>query len=150
MIKIRMKKSVLTLLMVLGTVILVEAQQKLPTATEMATKSIEALDKKVKLNPTQKNVIYNYMVDMCKDQLDLSKKQQAGTAGEDDITRFYKSQNATNASIRNILKGDQQAQYDEFLEEQARGGQKKKKKGKHDKEDEEVVTGISGLKLPNN
>lgn len=144
-----MKKYVLILLMASGILSLAKAQKKIPTPTEMATKSIELLDKRLKLNPTQKNVIYNYTLEISKEQISLSKKQQAGTYNEDDITKFYKLQNETTKSIRNILKGEQQTQYDQFLEEQLRGGDKKKKKGKHAKEEEEeVVTGISGLKLP--
>jgi len=127
--------------------IFARAQKTPPTATEMATKNIEALDKKVKLNPTQRSIIYNYMLDMSLEQVALGKKQQTGMFNENDVSKFYKMQNQTSANIRNILKGDQQTQYDDFLEEQLRGGnKKKKKKGKH--EEEEVVTGISGLTLP--
>ena len=144
-----MKKYVLTLLMVSGMLFFAKAQKAPPTATELATKNIEALDKKLKLNPTQRNVIYNYTLDLYKEQLALFKKQQAGMFNEDDVSRLYRQQNETTKNIRNILKGDQQTQYDQFLEEQLRGGDKKKKKGKHSKdEEEEVVTGISGLKTP--
>lgn len=143
-----MKKQVLILLMIFGTGLSVYAQ-KIPTATEMTAKNIEAMDKKVKLNPTQKNIIYNYTLEMCKEQLALSKKQQAGTYNEEDVSRFYRLSNETTKNIRNVLKGDQQIEYDKFLEEQLRGGEKKKKKSKHGKaEEEEVVTGIEGLKLP--
>lgn len=145
-----MKRYVLTLAIALGISYAAEAQsQKMPTATEMATKSIEALDKKLKLNQTQKNIIYNYTLDLSKEQLALAKKQQSGAFNEDDVTKFYKLQNETTKNIKNILKGDQVQQYDDFLDEQLRGGDKKKKKGKRGKnEEEEVVTGISGLKLP--
>jgi protein CpxP len=143
-----MKRYTLMLSMILGTFFFAAAQQKVPTATELTTKSMDALDKKVKLNPTQRNIIYNYTLDMYKEQLALSKKQQAGGSIEDDIAKFYRHQNETTKNIRNILKGDQQTDYDNFLEEQLRGGDKKKKK-KHSKdEEEEVVTGIAGLKLP--
>jgi len=143
-----MKKFVLTLCMLLGMIFFAKAQKAPPTASEMATKSIEAMDKKLKLNPTQKNVIYNYTLDLCKEQVALSKKQQTGMYNEDDISKFYRMQNETTKNIRNILKGEQQTQYDQYLEEMLRGGDKKKKKGKHSKEEEEVVTGIDGLKLP--
>jgi hypothetical protein len=136
-------------MMILG-VTFFAAAQKIPTASELATKNMDALSKKVKLNPTQRNIIYNYTLDLYSAQLALSKKQQAGQSNEDDITRIYRLQNETTASIRNILKGEQIAQYDEFLDEQMRGGDKKKKKGKRSKTEgeaeEEVVTGISGLK----
>ncbi|WP_090559485.1 hypothetical protein [Pedobacter hartonius] len=145
-----MKRYTLILSMIFGTVFFAAAQPKTPTATELTNKNMDAMDKKVKMNPTQRNIIYNYTMDMYKEQLELTKKQQAGGFNDDDIARFYKRQNQTTANIRNILKGDQQTDYDNFLEEQLRGGNKKKKK-KHSKdEEEEVVTGISGLKLPAN
>lgn len=140
-----MKKHLLLLILVFGCTYYASAQ-KIPTATELATKSMEALDKKMTLNATQRNIIYNYTLDLYAAQLALSKKQQAGQSNEDDISKMYKLQNETTANIRNILKGEQLAQYDDFLEEQLRGGDKKKKKGKHAKDEEEVVTGISGLK----
>ena len=141
-----MKRSFLVLLLVLSTSVYAWAQ-KTPTAAELTNKSMEALDKKIKLNATQRNIIYNYTLDLYAAQLALSKKQQSGQPIENDITKMYKLQNETTANIRNILKGEQLDQYDEFLEEQLRGGDKKKKKSKHAKdEEEEVVTGISGLK----
>lgn len=142
-----MKRSVLTLVLVLGGLYIATAQQKVPTPVEIATKNIEAMEKKVKMSPTQRSIIYNYTLDLCKEQSDLSKKQQTGAFNEDDISRFYKKQNQTSQNIRNILKGDQQTDYDKFIEEQLRGGNKKKKK-KGKQEEEEVVTGIEGLKLP--
>jgi hypothetical protein len=144
-----MKHYGLLLLIILGVTCAATAQ-KMPTASELATKNMEALSKKMTLNPTQRNIIYNYTLDLYKAQLALSKKQQAGLPIEDDVARIYRLQNETTTSIKNILKGDQLAQYDEFMEEQMRGGDKKKKKGKRSKADgeseEEVVTGISGLK----
>ncbi|MET3113583.1 protein CpxP [Pedobacter sp. CG_S7] len=143
-----MKKYILMLSIVLGTMFLTHAQ-KIPTPVELATKKIESFTKKIKVNTTQRNVIYNYMLDISKTQVDLAKKQQAGLFNPEDLGKFYKLQNESNENIRNILKGDQQTDFDKFIEEELRGGQKKKKKGKHGKEeDEEVVTGISGLKLP--
>lgn len=141
-----MKKYLLTFSLALGSVLLAQAQQKIPTATEIVSKNIEALDKKAKLNPTQKNIIYNYMMELTKEQLALAKRQQAGTISENEISKFYKLQIDNNANIKNILKGDQIAAYDDYLDELTRGGAKKKKKKKG--EEEEVVTGISGLKLP--
>ena len=141
----KMKRPLLILILVLSTSLYALAQ-KIPTAAELTNKSMEALDKKIKLNATQRNIIYNYTLDLFAAQLALSKKQQSGQPIEDDITRMYKLQNETTANIRNILKGEQLDQYDQFLEEQLRGGDKKKKKGKNAKEEEEVVTGISGLK----
>lgn len=135
--------------MVFGLAIFAKAQKTPPTITEITNKSMEALDKKLKLNPTQRSIIYNYTLDLSKEQVGLYKKQVAGTYTEDDISKFYKLQNETTKNIRNVLKGDQQTDYDKLVEEQLRGGEKKKKKGKHNKEEEEeVVTGIEGLKTP--
>jgi protein CpxP len=146
-----MKNFFIILLIFVGINTIAVAQQKTPTAVELATKSMEKMEKRLKLNSTQRSVIYNYTLDMSREQLAMVKKQQAGTYNEDDISKFYKLQNETNQSIRNILKGDQQTEYDKFMEEQLNSNGKKKKKGKkgkNDKEEEEVVTGISGLKLP--
>jgi len=119
----------------------------MPTAQEMTVKNVDELEKKLKLTSTQKSVIYNYVFDMSKQQLELIKRQQAGTSKEDDVAKFYKLQNETNDNIRTILKGDQLPEFEKVLEDRLNGnGKKKKKKGK-DKEEEEVVTGISGLKL---
>jgi protein CpxP len=144
-----MKKYLLILSMIFGVIFLADAQ-KMPTAVEIATKNIEALTKKVKLNPTQRNIIYNYMLDFSREQVAFAKKQQSGMFNQDDMAKLYKLQNENNDNIRNILKGEQLAEFDKYLEEQLRGGdKKKKKKGKQAKEEEEeVVTGISGLKLP--
>lgn len=143
-----MKKYFLVITVFFGINSAIYAQQKIPTATELTTKSIEALDKRLKLNPTQKNIIYNYTLDMYKEQLAISRKQQDGSFTENDVARSYKLQNETTDKIRRILKGEQQSEYDLYVEEQLRGG-KKKKKGKQSKEDEaEVVTGISGLLTP--
>lgn len=142
-----MKKYILVLLTIIATCSLANAQKTPPTATELATKNMEAMEKKIKLNPTQRSIIYNYTVDMYKEQLALAKKQQTGGYSDESVTKIYKLQNDTNNNIRNILKGEQQTQYDDFVEEQLRGPQKKKKKGKHD-EEEETVSGIAGLKTP--
>jgi protein CpxP len=143
-----MKKGILILSMIMALSIFAKAQKAPPTITEITNKSMESLDKKLKLNPTQRSIIYNYTLDLSKEQVGLYKKQVAGTYTEDDIARFYKMQNETTKNIRNVLKGEQQTDYDKLVEEQLRGGDKKKKKGKHAKEEEEVVTGIEGLKLP--
>ena len=59
-----MKRYVIMLSIVLGTLFLAKAQ-KVPTASELATKNIEELDKRLKLNPTQRNIIYNYILICC-------------------------------------------------------------------------------------
>lgn len=142
-----MKRYILAVMLLLGFNTFTKAQQKMPTAQEMTVKSVEELEKRLKLTSTQKGVIYNYVFDMSKEQLDLIKRQQAGTSKEDDVTKFYKLQNDTNDKIRTILKGDQLPEFEKVLEDRLNGGAKKKKK-KGKKEEEEVVTGISGLKLP--
>lgn len=143
-----MKTYILLAFLLLGLGSLTKAQQKMPTAQEMTVKNVDELEKRLKLTPTQKSVIYNYVFDMSKQQLDLIKRQQAGTSKEDDVTKFYKVQNDTNDNIRTILKGDQLPEFEKVLEDRLNGVTKKKKnkKGKG-KEEEEVVTGISGLKL---
>jgi protein CpxP len=142
-----MKLYILLAFLVLGLSPITKAQQKMPTAQEMTVKSVDELEKRLKLTPTQKSVIYNYVFDMSKQQLDLIKRQQAGTSKEDDVTKFYKLQNDTNDNIRTILKGDQLPEFEKVLEDRLNGGNKKKKKKGKGKEEEEVVTGISGLKL---
>jgi len=143
-----MKIYILLVFLLLGLGSIVKAQQpKMPTAQEMTVKSVDELEKRLKLTSTQKGVIYNYVFDMSKQQLDLIKRQQAGTSKEDDVTKFYKLQNDTNDKIRTILKGDQLPEFEKVLEDRLNGGTKKKKKKGKDKEEEEVVTGISGLKL---
>lgn len=144
-----MKPYILLAFLLLGLGFLTKAQQKMPTAQEMTVKNVDELEKRLKLTSTQKSVIYNYVFDMSKQQLDLIKRQQAGTSKEDDVTKFYKLQNETNDNIRTILKGDQLPEFEKVLEDRLNGGTKKKKnkKGKGKEEKEEVVTGISGLKL---
>lgn len=143
-----MKKYLLISMMFLGFGAAAQTQ-KMPTATELTTKTMEALEKKIKLNSTQRSIIYNYNLELSKEQLEMAKKRQAGTFDPDDVTKFYKLQNENNEKIKNILKPEQVAEYEKFLDEQMSGGEKKKKKKKRGKdEEEEVVTGISGLKLP--
>lgn len=142
-----MKKYILIALVLLGVNSFTKAQQnKMPTAQEMTAKNVDELEKRLKLSPTQKSVIYNYVFDMSKQQLDLIKRQQAGTSKEDDVTKFYILQNETNDNIKTILKGDQIAEYDKVVEERLSGGNQKKKKKKRGKE-EAVVSDISGLKM---
>jgi periplasmic protein CpxP/Spy len=143
-----MKTYILLAFLLLGSAFITKAQQKMPTAQEMTVKNVDELEKRLKLTPTQKSVIYNYVFEMSKQQLDLIKRQQAGTSKEDDVTKFYKVQNDTNDNIRTILKGDQLPEFEKVLEDRLNGVTKKKKNKKSKgKEEEEVVTGISGLKL---
>jgi hypothetical protein len=144
-----MKTYILLALFVLGLNTFASAQKKIPTAQELTVKNIDELNERVVLSPTQKSVIYNYLFDMYRQQLDLVKKQQAGTSKEDDVTKFYKFQNETNDNIKNILKGDQITEFDKLQEERLNGDNKKKKGKKSKNKDEDQTTGISGLKSQN-
>ena len=136
-----MKKVIVLFLMVFGFGFLANAQQKAPTPSEIAKKNVEDLDKKLKLNDTQKSIIYSLTFNQAKEQSDLVKRQQAGNTKEDDIDKYYKMQNETSKNIRNVLKGEQQAKYDRIIEDRLSGKANKKKK----KEEEEVEGDISGL-----
>ena len=140
-----MKRIVFLCLVIMGMSGLVKAQQnKIPTPDEIAKKNVEDLDKKLKLNDTQKSVIYRFTFSQAKEQAELMKRQQAGTSRENDVDKFYKLQNETSVNIRNVLKGDQQEKYDRVIEDRLSGKSqkgKKKKKG----EEEEVESDIKGL-----
>jgi protein CpxP len=141
-----MKKLVLMLLFVLG-VVYVSNAQKVPTPDEVAKKNVEELEKRLKLTPTQKSVIYNFAYEFAKEQFALYKKQQAGTFKEEDETRFFKLQTEVNKNIKTVLKGDQIAEFDKVIEERLSGIDSPKKKKKLKKgEEEEKVVGIEGLK----
>lgn len=138
-----MKKVIFLFLIVIGINSLAGAQQnKVPTPTEIAKKNVEDLDKKLKLNDTQKSIIYSLTFNQAKEQADLVKRQQAGNSREDDADKYYKLQNQTSKNIRDVLKGDQQTKYDKIIEERLSGkSNKKKKKG----EEEEIEGDINGL-----
>jgi len=142
-----MKKIVFLFLLIIGTFGLAGAQQnKMPTPDEIAKKNVEDLDKRLKLNDTQKSVIYRFTFSQAKEQAELVKRQQAGSAREDDVDKFYKLQNETSKNIRNVLKGDQQKEYDRVIEERLSGKSVKDKKKKKKKGEEEDVEGdIKGL-----
>jgi hypothetical protein len=139
------------MLLFVSGVLFSSSAQKIPTAEELAKKNIEELDKRLKLSPTQRNVIYNYAFDMAKHQLDLYKKQVAGTFQAEDETKFFKLQNETNKNIKNVLKPEQATTYDAIIEERLSGIDPNKKKKKLKKgEEEEKVVGIEGLKMKGN
>ena len=134
------------MMLVLGTFFSTWAQ-KIPTAEELAKKNIEELDKRLKLTPTQRNVIYNYVFNLSKEQLLLYKKQQAGTFKAEDETQFFRLNNETNKNIKNVLKPEQVADFNKLTEERLSGVDPTKKKKKLKKgEVEEKVVGIEGLK----
>jgi protein CpxP len=143
-----MKRIIYLMLFILGFANLANAQQnKMPTPDEIAKKNVEDLDKRLKLNGTQKSIIYGYTFNQAKEQADLIKKQQAGNFNEEDVAKFYKLQNETSDKIRNVLKGEQQTEYDKIIEERlsGKGDKDKKKKKKKKDEEEDVVSDIKGL-----
>ncbi|MBY0543757.1 MAG: hypothetical protein K2P75_10165 [Sphingobacteriaceae bacterium] len=145
-----MKRLILILVLALG-VFFSSSAQKIPTAEELAKKNIEEMDKRLKLTPTQKGVIYNYAFDMAKEQLSLYKKQQAGSSKPEDETRIYRLQNEMNSNIKTVLKGDQVDEFNKLIEERLSGVDPAKKKKKLKKgEEEEKVVGIEGLKSTGN
>lgn len=125
--------------------------QKQPTAEELAKKNVDELEKRLKLSPTQKNVINNYAFFIAKEQIALYKKQMATGVDNDELTKYYRLQNETNKNIKNVLKPEQVAEYDKIIEERLSGIDPTKKKRKLKKgEEEEKVVGIEGLKMGNN
>ena len=125
--------------------------QKIPTADEVAKKNVEEIDKRLKLTPTQKGIIYNFAYDFAKEQFALYKKQQAGTVKPEDETKFFKMHTELNKNIKAVLKPDQVAEFDKLIEERLSGVDPNKKKKKPKKgEEEEKVVGIEGLKAATN
>ncbi len=141
----RMKRLILMVLMVMGLGFVSNAQ-KIPTSEEIAKKNVDEMEKRLKLTPTQKSVIYNYAFDMAKEQLDLYKKQQAGTYRNEDETRIFRLMNEMNKNIKNVLKPDQIDEFNKLTEERLSGVDPKKKKKKKKGEEEEKIVGIEGLR----
>ena len=145
-----MKKLILMLALVIGA-FFSSWSQKVPTAEELAKKNVEELEKRLKLTPTQRNIVYNYIYDLSKNQLFFYKKQQAGTFKEEDETQFYRLTNETHKNIKNVLKPEQVQEYNKIVEERLSGIDPNKKKKKLKKgEEEEKVVGIEGLKSTGN
>ncbi|RZK50690.1 MAG: hypothetical protein EOO99_00525 [Pedobacter sp.] len=149
-----MKNIILFLSLFLGFAAfgVVEAHaQKMPTAEELTKKNIDELEKRLVLSSTQKSIITKYAYDLSKLQLDLVKKQKSQGVKDEELTRFYKSMNETNAKIRELLKPEQVKEFNIILEERLNGGNSNKKKKKNKKnEAEEKIVGIEGLKRVNN
>lgn len=125
--------------------------QKMPTADEIAKKNVDELEKRLSLSSTQKGIIYNFAYSVAKDQVELFKKQQAGTFKEEDETRFYRLQADLNKNIKTVLKPEQVTEFNKVIEERLSGidPTKKKKKSKKGEEEEKVV-GIEGLRSVTN
>ncbi len=145
-----MRKLIFTVVLIFGAIFSTIAQKQ-PTAEELAKKNVDELEKRLKLSPTQKNVINNYAFFIAKEQIALYKKQMASGVENDELTKYYRLQNETNKNIRNVLKPDQVAEYEKVLEERLSGIDPTKKKKKQKKgEEEDKVVGIEGLKMGNN
>jgi hypothetical protein len=145
-----MKKLILMMILMLGAFFSTWAQ-KIPTAEELAKKNIEEIDKRLKLTSTQRNVIYNYVFNLSKEQLLLYKKRQAGTFKDEDETTFFRLNNETNKNIKTVLKPEQVTEFNKLTEERLSGVDPTKKKKKLKKgEEEEKVVGIEGLKSNGN
>ena len=140
-----MKKLILLLLLTTGVFFSSNAQ-KVPTADEMAKKNVDEMEKRLTLTATQKNIIYNYVYSLSKEQLALYKKQMAGTGRPEDETSYFRLQNETTKNIKSVLKPEQILEYDKLTEERLNGVDSAKKKKKKKGEAEEKVVGIEGLK----
>ena len=141
-----MKNLVLIAVLIFGAFFSSFAQKQ-PSTEELAKKNIDELEKRLKLSPTQKNVVYNFAFSLAKEQLSLYKKQVTNGYNDEETTRYYKFQNEINKSIKAVLKSDQITEYEKIIEESLNGIDHTKKKKKLKKgEEEEKVVGIEGLK----
>ncbi|MFD0940445.1 hypothetical protein [Pedobacter boryungensis] len=145
-----MKKLIFLFLLIAGFALPTFAQQKTPTAEELAKKNVDELEKRLTLSSTQRSIAYNYVFNMYKEQLLLFKKQQAGTYKDEDETKIYRLQNETNANIKAVLKPEQIIEFNKLIEERLSGVDPTKKKKKKKGEEEEKVVGIEGLKTKGN
>jgi len=144
-----MKKFLSALLLFTTMAVAANAQQqpKMPTPEELAKKNVDELETRLKLSSTQKSVIYNYAYNLAKEQIALSKKQQATGFNDEEISKLYRLNNETNKNIKAVLKPDQIAEFDKVIEDRLNGVDPTKKKKKKKKgEEEEKVVGIEGLK----
>ena len=137
------------MLLVLGGIFSSVAQQKQPTAEELAKKNVDEIEKRLNLSATQKSVIYNYAFSLAKEQLALFKKQQASGYNDEEMTKYFKFQNETNKNIKSILKPEQIIEYDKLTEERLSGIDSSKKKKKKKGEEEDKIVGIEGLRKNN-
>lgn len=143
-----MKKFLSALLLFTTMATAAMAQQpKMPTPEELAKKNVDELETRLKLSSTQKSVIYNYAYNLAKEQIALSKKQQATGFNDEEISKLYRLNNETNKNIKAVLKPDQIVEFDKIIEDRLNGVDPTKKKKKKKKgEEEEKVVGIEGLK----
>ena len=143
-----MTKFLSILILSILTTLSAIAQQKMPTAEEMAKKNVDELESRLKLTSTQKSVVYHYAFNMAKEQLELVKKQQANGYKDEEVAKFYRLTNEMHKNIKAVLKPDQIIEYDKLTEERLAGIDTNKKKKKRKKGDEEEkIVGIEGLKI---
>ncbi|MBY0245034.1 MAG: hypothetical protein K2Q03_06245 [Sphingobacteriaceae bacterium] len=126
--------------------IFAKAQYKEPTVEEIAKKNVDELETRLKLNATQKNVIYAFAFTQAKEQAKLIKIARTEGYTNEIGDKMYKIQNETNKNIRLILKPEQLPEFEKVLEERSNGTNTQKKKKKKNNEEEEKVVGIEGLK----
>lgn len=82
---------------------------------DLAKRTVERLDRRLKLNQTQKIVIYNYQLNLDKERVQQFKQQEKGNVP--DMGKIQRLQIETDKNIRAILKEDQQNEYDKLLQE---------------------------------
>jgi protein CpxP len=139
-----MKKLILIFLCALGLNLTAIAQQRTPpTPEEITKKSVDELEKRLKLNSTQKSIIYNFTYAQVKEQQEIINKQNAGGGdNEKNLARYYKLQDEATKNIRSVLKEDQLLEFEKMLQERVSGKDSKKKKKK---KEEDVVTDLPGI-----
>ncbi|MGV8880024.1 MAG: hypothetical protein ACOH2A_13445 [Sphingobacteriaceae bacterium] len=142
-----MKKILLMIAFVAGLSTLVKAQQAAtpPKPEEITKKSVDELDKRLKLNATQKSIIYNFTFSQVKEQQELIKQQNNGGDNEQTLSRFYKLQDETSKNIRAVLKDDQQKEYDKMVQERLNGKDSKKKRKNKKNAEDDIVTDLPGI-----
>lgn len=116
-----------------------------PKPEEITKKSVDELDKRLKLNATQKSIIYNFTYSQVKEQQELIKQQNNGVDNEQTLTRFYKLQDETSKNIRAVLKDDQQQEYDKMIQERLNGKDSKKKRKNKKNPEDDIVTDLPGI-----
>ena len=130
-----MKKIALFFALSFSIVLFANAQQKQPTAEEIAKKNIDELTEKLSLSATQKSIVYSYAFNLAKEQLALYKKQQVTGYNDEEMTKYYKLQNETHKNIKKFLQPDQIIGYDKIVEDRLNGVDTNKKKKKTKKAD---------------
>lgn len=143
-----MKKFIHVLCAILVTTLSAAAQQKMPTAEEIAKKNVDELETRLKLTSTQRSVVYHYAFNIAKEQLELIKSQQVTGYKDEEVAKFYRLNNEMHRNIKAVLKPDQILEYDKVTEERLAGiDSKKKKKNRKKNDEDEKIVGIEGLRM---